>query len=59
MELNEGWTKDETIESLVEKAGFDGELSKELLDTMQVERYQSSKAYLSYPQYKACGKTSQ
>jgi hypothetical protein len=49
----EGWTHEETIESLVRKAGFDGALSAALKDGLKVTRYQSSLCSMHYEQYQA------
>eukprot|EP00002_Diphylleia_rotans_P009519 TRINITY_DN1985_c0_g1_i2.p1 TRINITY_DN1985_c0_g1~~TRINITY_DN1985_c0_g1_i2.p1 ORF type:complete len:207 (+),score=32.27 TRINITY_DN1985_c0_g1_i2:78-698(+) len=45
------WTKDECIESLIRKSGFKGQIGPQLLQTISLERYQSSKISLDYTDY--------
>jgi AMMECR1 domain-containing protein len=45
-----GWTKKKTIESLLEKAGYFGDL-KSIEGSLFLRRYKSSKYFLSYPDY--------
>jgi len=47
------WNKKETIESLIAKAGFEGTVTKLLLESMKVTRYQSSEVSLTYEEYLA------
>jgi AMME syndrome candidate gene 1 protein len=47
----QGWTKEEAIESLVRKSGYRGKLSPKLLESIKLTRYQSSKASMSYEDY--------
>jgi len=47
----QGWTHERTITSLVAKAGYNKPVTRELLDSIKVTRYQSSKSYLSYAEY--------
>ena len=49
--LEQGWDKLEALQSLVRKAGFRGGCDESLLNAMQVTRYQSSKASLTYKEY--------
>nr|CCA16124.1 predicted protein putative [Albugo laibachii Nc14] len=49
-----GWNHTETICSLMRKAGFNGQVSKNKLENMKVTRYCSSKEHLSYEEYLAC-----
>eukprot|EP00299_Pterocystis_sp_00344_P003983 c1478_g1_i2.p1 GENE.c1478_g1_i2~~c1478_g1_i2.p1 ORF type:complete len:160 (+),score=31.95 c1478_g1_i2:198-677(+) len=49
----QGWSKLECLQSLVRKAGFKGTVSKDVISSLSVTRYQSSKAALSYPAYQA------
>jgi len=49
----QGWTHERTITSLVAKAGYNKPVTRELLDSIKVTRYQSSKCYLSYAEYAA------
>lgn len=46
-----GWTHEETIESLVRKAGFNGVLTIKLKQSIKVTRYQSSLCTMRYEQY--------
>lgn len=48
-----GWTHEETIESLVRKAGFDGVLTVKFKQTIKVTRYQSSLCTMRYDHYLA------
>lgn len=47
----QGWTKEETLSSLARKAGYRGQLTKELVDSISVTRYQSQKITLDYNNY--------
>jgi uncharacterized protein (TIGR00296 family) len=47
----EGWSKEATIESLIRKAGFRGEVTSKLKRSLEVTRYQSTKSALSYSNY--------
>jgi len=49
--LEQKWTKEETVESLAHKAGYDGPLTKAILKTIQTTRYQSSISKLAYEDY--------
>lgn len=51
--LEQGWTQEEAVESLVRKAGFRGEVSATLLSQINCTRYQSSKHRLTYQEYVA------
>jgi hypothetical protein len=46
-----GWTHEETIESLVRKAGFNGVLTVKFKQSIKVTRYQSSLCTMRYEQY--------
>eukprot|EP00736_Rhodelphis_marinus_P007791 Rmarinus@m.25724 len=48
---DEQWTKEYCIESLIRKAGFNGHVTQDLLDTIRLERYQSTKYEMSYEDY--------
>lgn len=48
---HEGWTREETIDSLIAKAGFTGPVTPALRGSLSVTRYQSSAASLTYDQY--------
>lgn len=46
-------TKRETLTRLIQKAKFQGEISDQLIDSLSVVRYQSSKATITYVDYKS------
>ena len=46
----QGWTREETVESLVRKAGYRGAIDAALIQSIHTERYQSRKASLSHDQ---------
>lgn len=48
----QGWTKEETLESLVRKAGWKGRRSWKDLDELEVVRYQGRKESVEYEEYK-------
>lgn len=45
----QGWTKEETIKALIQKAGFNGELSE--IPDIRVTRYQSRTATANYEEF--------
>jgi len=47
----EGWSKHETIDSLIRKAGFRGELTDRLRGSLRTTRYQSTAAKANYEEY--------
>ena len=47
----QGWTKQECLESLIRKSGFEGKITKQLLEKTTLTRYKSTKCSLSYQQY--------
>jgi len=47
----QGWDKLETIDSLINKAGWEGRITYSLRNSIQLQRYQSAKASLSYQDY--------
>lgn len=49
----QGWTKEEAIDSAIEKAGYDGKITEELRKSLHVRRYQSEKTSLQYADWKA------
>mmetsp|Transcript_8628 Transcript_8628/g.8762 ORF Transcript_8628/g.8762 Transcript_8628/m.8762 type:complete len:205 (+) Transcript_8628:226-840(+) len=49
--LAQRWTQQEAIYSLIRKAGYQGAVTTEILNSIRVTRYQSSKASLSYEKY--------
>ena len=47
----QGWTHQETVASLIRKAGYRGSVTQDVLDGVQTTRYQSSKCTLSYTDF--------
>ncbi|XP_020231888.1 uncharacterized protein At2g38710 [Cajanus cajan] len=48
---NEGWTKIEAIDSLIRKAGYNGQITDELRMQLQLTRYQSTLFTMHYSEY--------
>lgn len=48
---DQGWTQEQTIRALVRKAGYDGEVNVDILELIELTRYQSSKNSLTYKDY--------
>lgn len=48
----QGWDQNETLKNLIRKAGYRGDY-KNLLEGLNLTSYESSKAELSYDEYKA------
>jgi AMME syndrome candidate gene 1 protein len=51
----EGWSRRETMESLLRKAGFKGRVGEALLLSIVLTRYQSSKGSCTYADYVNAG----
>ncbi|EJD53934.1 hypothetical protein AURDEDRAFT_141858 [Auricularia subglabra TFB-10046 SS5] len=49
----QGWTKQEAIDSAIRKAGWDGKITEELRRSIKLRRYQSSKATATWDEYVA------
>ncbi|KAL9647228.1 hypothetical protein ABK040_012580 [Willaertia magna] len=47
----QGWSKEEALNSLIRKSGYKGKINSELLKEIELERYRSSKVSLSYEEY--------
>ncbi|KAG2226629.1 hypothetical protein INT45_005115 [Circinella minor] len=47
----QGWTKEEAIESLLRKGGYRGSINDKVLKSIKLTRYQSSKAQATYKEY--------
>ncbi len=47
----QNWTKEEAIFSLLKKAGFKNSINQNVLNKIELVRYQSSKYALSYNDY--------
>lgn len=45
------WTVKEAIDSLIRKSGFNGAITSAVRDSIELTRYQSSKAGISYKDY--------
>ncbi|RWW06874.1 hypothetical protein BHE74_00042655 [Ensete ventricosum] len=52
-----GWTKIETIDSLMRKAGFNGTINESLRKRLHVTRYQSTLYTMHYSDYASYVKT--
>ncbi|KAI8867698.1 hypothetical protein GQ42DRAFT_149275 [Ramicandelaber brevisporus] len=48
----QGWTKVETIDSLLRKGGFRGEITDKVRQSIKLTRYQSSKVSLPYDEWR-------
>lgn len=46
-----GWSQREAVENLVRKAGYDGPCNDDLLDSINLEVYQSSKCKVTYEEW--------
>jgi len=49
----QGWTKQECVDSLVQKAGYNGRVTAELREALKLTRYQSSKHSMTHEDYVA------
>jgi len=49
----EGWTKLETVDSLVRKAGYSGPITESMRRKFRITRYQSSLYTMHYSEYQA------
>jgi AMMECR1 domain-containing protein len=47
----EGWSRRYTVESLIRKSGFNGDVNEALLRTLRVTRYQSSPLTRRWQEY--------
>lgn len=54
----QGWSKEEAIDSAIEKAGYHGRVTKELRQSIHVQRYRSEKAGMRYVEWHAGRKNS-
>lgn len=53
----QGWTKEEAIDSAIQKAGWEGEITDELRSSLRVRRYQSAKCTKTYNEWQDWRKT--
>jgi AMMECR1 domain-containing protein len=51
------WNHKESIESCLRKGGFPSKLTDQLLEQVQVTRYQTSKCHMTYDEYQVWKKT--
>lgn len=49
--LEQKWTKLQTLDSLLRKAGYNGQITEELRQSVHLVRYQSEKCIVSYEEY--------
>ena len=49
--VQENWTKEETIHSLIRKSGYQGHITNQLKSSLKITRYQSSVSVASYEEY--------
>ena len=47
----QGWNQEETLISLIRKAGFKGQITADFINSLSVTRYQSQTCSFSYEQY--------
>ncbi|KAJ2688508.1 hypothetical protein H4R19_006562 [Coemansia spiralis] len=47
----QGWSKEETIDNLLRKGGYEHAITKATLDAVKLTRYKSHKAHLSFDEY--------
>ena len=50
---SQGWSLTETLDSLIRKAGFKGPITRDLYESIDLTRYQSSKVEVTYPEFLA------
>lgn len=50
---DQGWTKQEAIDSAIRKAGFDGRITEDIRKALRVRRYRSEKVQRTYQEYVA------
>ncbi len=50
---DQGWTKQEAIDSAIRKAGFNGRITEEIRKALRVRRYRSEKVQRTYAEYVA------
>lgn len=55
--LEAGWTKEETIESLLKKAGTKGQFTQALKDSIKLTRYRSEKVKMTFEEYASTKKS--
>ncbi|CAG8855096.1 21900_t:CDS:2, partial [Gigaspora margarita] len=47
----QGWTKEETIDSLLRKSGYNGRITDRIRNRVALTRYQSAKYVITYDEY--------
>ncbi|TKY86890.1 hypothetical protein EX895_004178 [Sporisorium graminicola] len=50
---DQGWTKQEAIDSVIRKAGFNGRITDDIRNSLRVRRYRSEKVQCTYADYVA------
>lgn len=50
---DQGWTKQEAIDSALRKAGFNGRITEDIRRSLRVTRYRSDKVERTYNEYLA------
>lgn len=50
---DQGWTKEEAIDSAIRKAGFNGKITPDVRRSLRVRRYRSEKVQCTYDEYAA------
>jgi uncharacterized protein (TIGR00296 family) len=50
--VEQGWNQEKTVEELIWKSGYRGNITNKLKQSIQLTRYQTSKASLTYTEYK-------
>ncbi|KAJ1501066.1 hypothetical protein HMI56_003454 [Coelomomyces lativittatus] len=57
--LEQGWDKETTFRALIKKSGYQGAVTNSVLESIQVVRYQSSKAAADYETFSSWKKSLQ
>lgn len=52
----QGWTKQEAIDSAIQKAGYNGTITEDIRKGLRVRRYQSEKASMQYSEWQKARK---
>ncbi|GAA96802.1 hypothetical protein E5Q_03474 [Mixia osmundae IAM 14324] len=54
----QGWSKPEAVKSAVRKSGYSGRITQEILNSIRLTRYQSSKVTVTYDEWRAASAAS-
>ena len=49
----QGWSREEAVASLAQKAGWKGKLTEKIVESIQLTRYESSKHHIAYEEWRA------